>query len=64
MTSARSQAMMASSQASHSMMLMAGGKWSRQACARSRPVAMPNRADRPWSRIAIRFDSIITESKV
>ena len=37
---------------------------SRHACARSRPLAMPSRADSDCSRIAMKFDSMMTLSSV
>ena len=37
---------------------------SRQACARSRPLAMPSRAASDCSRIAIRFEIMMTLSSV
>ena len=39
-------------------------KLSRQACARSRPLAMPRRADSACSRIAIRLEIMMTLSSV
>ena len=64
MTSARSQAMIAASQASQSMKLTGREKLARQACARSRSVTMPSRAASACNRIAIRFDSRMTDSSV
>ena len=63
-TSARSQAMMAASQATQSRKLTGREKLARQACARSRSVTMPSRAASACNRIAIRFDSRITDSSV
>ena len=63
-TSARSVAQIAISASTHSGHDTARGKASRQACARSRPLAMPSRAASDCSRIAIRFEITITLSSV
>jgi hypothetical protein len=62
-TSARSHAQMATSQAAHWHRLEKREELARQACARSRPVAMPSRTASTCSRIAIRFDSMTTHSR-
>ena len=64
MTSARSQAMIASSQISQSAMPTGRGKASLHACARSRSAAMPSRAARACSRMAIRLEIMMTERSV
>ena len=61
-TSAMSVAMMANSAAIHSGMDTKRGKASRQAWARSRPVAMARRAHSDCSTIAIRLDTSATTS--
>ena len=61
-TSARSVAQMANSASAHSGQATQRGKASRQACARSRPEAMPSRTHSACSRIAIRLESSATVS--
>ena len=63
-TSARSQAAIAISHSSQSAIVIGREYASRQAWARSRPLAMPRRADSACSTIAIRFDSMIMLSRV
>ena len=63
-TSARSHAAMAISQRNHRTRTTGLEKLSRQACARSRPLAMPSRAASACSRIAMRLEIMITLSSV
>ena len=63
-TSARSHAAMAISQTIQSAIVVGREKLSRHACARSRPLAMPRRAASACSRIAIRFEMMMTLSRV
>ena len=60
-TSARSQAAMATSARIQSAQETRRENMERQACARSMPVTMPSRAERLWSKIAIRFDITSTQ---
>ena len=63
-TSARSQAAIAISHSTHKAIVVGREYESRQACARSRPLAMPRRNASACSRIAMKFDSMITLSSV
>ena len=63
-TSARSQAAIASSARTHNERMTGREYESRQACARSRPAAMPSRAAIACSRMAMRFEIITTLSSV
>ena len=62
MTSARSQAQMAISQAIHWRSADGRDELARQAYARSMPVATPSRMASTCSRMAIRLDSMMTHS--
>ncbi len=63
-TSARSHAAIATSHSTQRASVVGREKWSRHACARSRPVTIPSFAASPCSRIAMRFDRRTTESSV
>jgi hypothetical protein len=63
-SSARSVAQIATSARAQSAKFTGRGKRSRQSCAKSRPVAMPTRAQRACSSMAISEDSSATESSV
>jgi len=63
-TSARSHAAIATSHSTQRAIVVGREKWSRHACARSRPVTIPSLAASPCSKIAMRFDRRTTESSV
>ena len=62
MTSARSQAQMATSQASHCAIAEGRDEVSRHACAKSIPVTMPSRVHNTWRNIAIKLESRTIQS--
>jgi len=62
-TSARSQAAMATSQRIHNATLTEAGYRSRHAWARSRPETSPSRAERLWRRIAMALDITRTQTR-
>ena len=63
-SSARSVAQIATSAITQSAQATGLGKWSRQSWARSRPVAMPTRAQSACNSMAISDESNATESSV